>query len=220
MFLQRTQVVLVKNSPANAGDLRDAGLTLGGEDPLEEGMATHSSVLAWRIPWMEDSGGLQSVGSQRIRNNWRNFTCMHVFTRYWRWSKTTDCITALTEIFSQLLSLATQHLRTLLSLTPSGTTIQFLSCAAQKCVQFLPNRPCFPSGRQPPFSLWCGNSSDCPFPFHPVGVREETQLGKRRRNPWILLYKCFHHLHICGVVPRFRVSLDIQNIFGFFHCES
>ena len=49
MFLQRTQVVLVKNSPANAGDLRDAGLTLGGEDPLEEGMATHSSVLAWRI---------------------------------------------------------------------------------------------------------------------------------------------------------------------------
>ena len=62
-------MVLVKNSPANAGDLRDAGLTLGGEDPLEEGMATHSSVLAWRIPWMEDSGGLQSVGSQRIRNN-------------------------------------------------------------------------------------------------------------------------------------------------------
>ena len=39
--------------------------SLGWEDPLEEGMATHSSVLAWRIPWTEEPGGLQSLGSQR-----------------------------------------------------------------------------------------------------------------------------------------------------------
>ena len=39
------------------------------EDPLEEGMATHSSVLAWEIPWTEDPGGLQSVGSQRVRHD-------------------------------------------------------------------------------------------------------------------------------------------------------
>ena len=38
--------------------------TLGQEDPLEEGMATHSGILAWRIPWTEEPGGLQSVGSQ------------------------------------------------------------------------------------------------------------------------------------------------------------
>ena len=38
---------------------------LGQEDPLEKGMATHSSVLAWRIPWTEEPGGLQSTGSQR-----------------------------------------------------------------------------------------------------------------------------------------------------------
>ena len=45
-----SQVVLaVKSPPANAGGLRDAGSSLGGEDPLEEGMATHSSILAWRI---------------------------------------------------------------------------------------------------------------------------------------------------------------------------
>ena len=37
--------------------------SLGWEDPLEEGMSTHFSILAWRIPWMEDSGGLQSMGS-------------------------------------------------------------------------------------------------------------------------------------------------------------
>ena len=40
------------------------GLILGQEDPLEKGMATHSSVLAWRIPWTEEPGGLQSTGSQ------------------------------------------------------------------------------------------------------------------------------------------------------------
>ena len=40
--------------------------SLGQEDPLEEGMATHSSILAWRIPWTEEADGLQSMGSQRI----------------------------------------------------------------------------------------------------------------------------------------------------------
>ena len=39
------------------------------EDPLEKGMATHSSILAWRIPWTEEPGGLQSMGSQRVRHN-------------------------------------------------------------------------------------------------------------------------------------------------------
>ena len=40
--------------------------SLDWEDPLEEGMATHSSIPAWRIPWTEESGGLQSIGSQRV----------------------------------------------------------------------------------------------------------------------------------------------------------
>ena len=40
--------------------------SLGWEDPLEEDMATHSSILAWRIPWTEEPGGLQSMGSQRV----------------------------------------------------------------------------------------------------------------------------------------------------------
>jgi len=43
---------------------------LGWEDPLEEGMATHSSILAWRIPWTEEPSGLQSMGSQRVRHGW------------------------------------------------------------------------------------------------------------------------------------------------------
>ena len=44
-------------------------LSLGPEDPLEEGMETHSSTLAWRIPWTEEPGGLQSTGSQRLRHD-------------------------------------------------------------------------------------------------------------------------------------------------------
>ena len=43
-------------------------ISLGREDPLEEGMATHSSILAWRIPWAEEPGGLQSMGLQRVGN--------------------------------------------------------------------------------------------------------------------------------------------------------
>ena len=49
---------MVKNLPANAGDIRDVGLILGLEDPLEEDMATHSSILACRIAWTEEPGGL------------------------------------------------------------------------------------------------------------------------------------------------------------------
>ena len=48
--------LLVKNPPANAGDIRDVGLTPGWEDPLEEGMVTQSSILPWRIPRTEEPG--------------------------------------------------------------------------------------------------------------------------------------------------------------------
>ena len=48
---------------------RDPGLIPGWEDPLEKGTATHSSTRAWRIPWTEEPGGLQSMGSQRVRQN-------------------------------------------------------------------------------------------------------------------------------------------------------
>ena len=49
--------------------------SLGWEDPLVKGTATHSSILAWRIPWTEESGGLQSIGSQRVEYNWRDLAC-------------------------------------------------------------------------------------------------------------------------------------------------
>ena len=53
---------MVKNLPA----MQETSIqSLGGEDPLEEEMATHFSILAWRIPWTKEPGGLQSMGSQR-----------------------------------------------------------------------------------------------------------------------------------------------------------
>ena len=55
--------------PPSIGDIRDAGSIPGWGGSLEYGMATHSSVLAWRIPWTEDPGGLQSIGSQRVGYN-------------------------------------------------------------------------------------------------------------------------------------------------------
>ena len=58
---------MVKNLPA----MQETWVrSLGGEDPLEKEMATHSGILAWRIPWTEECGGLQFMGSQRVRHNW------------------------------------------------------------------------------------------------------------------------------------------------------
>ena len=61
----------IKNLPAM---LETRVRSLGQEDPLEKGMATHSSILAWRIPWTEEPGGLQSTESQRVGHNWTTNT--------------------------------------------------------------------------------------------------------------------------------------------------
>ena len=55
--------------------------SLGLEDPLEKGMATNYSILAWRIPWTEEPKGLESMGSRRIRHNWvtKTFTSLHTY---------------------------------------------------------------------------------------------------------------------------------------------
>ena len=59
-----------KESVCNAVDARGTHiLSPGWEDPLEEGMATHSSILAWRIPWTGEPGGLQSIELQRVRHD-------------------------------------------------------------------------------------------------------------------------------------------------------
>ena len=63
---------MVKNLPAMQ---ETRVLSLSWEDSLQKGMATHSSILAWRIPWTEESGGIQSMGSQRVGRDWLSLSC-------------------------------------------------------------------------------------------------------------------------------------------------
>ena len=68
-----SQVALVvKNPPANAGDIRDMGSIPQLGRSQEEGMVTHSSILVWRIPWTEETGRLQSMRSHRVAHDWSN----------------------------------------------------------------------------------------------------------------------------------------------------
>ena len=61
--------LVVKNLPDKARDIRDATSILSQEYLLEEGIATYSSTLAWRIPWTEEPGGLQSIASHRVQHD-------------------------------------------------------------------------------------------------------------------------------------------------------
>ena len=70
---------MVKNLPAM---WETKVWSLGQEDPLEKEMATHSSTLAWKIPWMEEPGRLQSMGSQRVGNNWATSLSFSFFLSY------------------------------------------------------------------------------------------------------------------------------------------
>ena len=78
---------VVKNLPANAGDTRLGRSSLGWEDPLEKEMATHSSILAWEIPWTEEPGGLQSMASQSPNLA----TDMHARTHFIDYLKPLSC---------------------------------------------------------------------------------------------------------------------------------
>ena len=86
---QRVSLVaqMIKNLPA----MQETWVwSLGGEGPLEESMASHTSILAWRIPWTEEPGGLQSIGSQRVGHIWatNTFICTSPFrTDHWTWPR-------------------------------------------------------------------------------------------------------------------------------------
>ena len=64
-----------KESACNAGDTGGMGSIPRSERPLEEGLAPHSSILAWRISWTEKPGKLQSMESQRVRHEWSEWAC-------------------------------------------------------------------------------------------------------------------------------------------------
>ena len=68
---------VVKN-PSSMQEMQETLVwSLGQETPMEEGMATHSSILTWRIPWTEEPGRLQFIGLRRMRHDWSNSACIH-----------------------------------------------------------------------------------------------------------------------------------------------
>ena len=76
-YLASQVVLVVKNPPTNAGDIKRRGVKPWGQEDLEEGMVTHSSILSWRISWTEEPGRPWSTGSQRIGHNWKHSACTH-----------------------------------------------------------------------------------------------------------------------------------------------
>ena len=99
---------VVKNPPANAGDAKDTGLIPGLGSSPKEGNDTHTSILAWRIPWIEEPGGLQSLWSQsQPQLSTHTHTFIH---RIWN-SKGWSCPSFLTENQRSLLNLLLQPLR-------------------------------------------------------------------------------------------------------------
>ena len=86
---------VVKNLPEMQKSQETQVQSLDWENPLEKGMTPHSSILAYRIPWIEETGGLQSIGMQRVGHNWSNLLHMHglqhsgssFFTIFWNFLK-------------------------------------------------------------------------------------------------------------------------------------
>ena len=73
--------LVIRNPSTNAGDVKTEVQSLDWEDPLEKGMATHSNFLAWRIPWTEEPGELQSIKSQNQTHLKQLSVHAHIFTR-------------------------------------------------------------------------------------------------------------------------------------------
>ena len=92
--------------------------SLGPEDPLENGMASHSSILACSIPWTEEPGGLQSMGLQRVRGDWNDLACTHPFIlnpynilgQHWKQYPISFAPLEVLYVFSEFLSSLFSHL--------------------------------------------------------------------------------------------------------------
>ena len=116
---------------------------LGREDPLEKGTATHSSILAWRIPWTEEPGRLQSMGSQRVRHDWRTFTFTYVgqsllLTDKFLSKSHSEHKNLMTQVKAMLRDrkLAFHTSRLHIPFSPLNIVIQFPKCCERKYLDF------------------------------------------------------------------------------------
>ena len=98
---------MVRNLPAMQ---KTQVQSLGREDPMEKGMVTHSSILAWRIPWTEEPSRLQSMGSQRIGHDWVIFTSLHFREIVKDWGAWHSAVHGLTKSWTWLSNWTTTSL--------------------------------------------------------------------------------------------------------------
>jgi len=92
---QASQMALViRHLSAKAGDVGDACSIPGSGRSPEEGMAIHSSILAWRIPWTEEPEGLQPVGSQRLEHTWSSWAHTQTQSKHKGWEMNVDRVTS------------------------------------------------------------------------------------------------------------------------------
>ena len=184
---------VIKNLPANA---RDLTLIPGLEDPLEEGMATHSSVLAWRIPLTEEPGRVQSMGSQRVRHdgttNTKTGITAHVpVTLLRRWSEV------------RVMILGFMHLSTMWESEVEGEASKIMDLAfyfsadAKKLAIFswTPDSSLWPLNFKDKFHVFGGCVHTgfhltalvwFPMPFATLGERRKEEGKTKERRGWRL----------------------------------
>ena len=179
-----------KASACKSGDL---GLIPGREDPLEEGMATHSSTLAWKIPWMDkEPGRLQSMGSQRVRHDWATSLDLLFMTHR------SACYIVLPTWISSFVGIQVYELIFKLHLINHGGRWTFIAShqtRSQPCVllslsvdKLLSSTMLWSSSRQCAPALFCTHSSPCwrvislpcqlsPFTLYPVTISSPPRYG-------------------------------------------
>ena len=119
-FIPKTWVSQVSQMVKNLPAVQETGVpSLGWEDPLEKGMGTHSSILAWRILWTE-SGGLQSMESQRVRHDWATNTHTHTHTPKTCSEQAWCCGDLTHELFKELRAPSRKKVRKKMILVLSG----------------------------------------------------------------------------------------------------
>ena len=148
--------------------------SLGWADPLEESMATHTSTFAWRIPWTEDPGGLQSMGSQRVRHNWE--------TKHTAWSEQMLLEKWLQWLAQCKVATNLQFVKNLVQYLQStikwGIPAQ-LSLNIQGGLVLGPPRVPKPADAQVPYMKWCSTVSPLYWWVPHPQIQRADHIGKK-----------------------------------------
>ena len=177
--------------------------SLGREDPLEKGIATHSSILAWKISRTEKPGGLQSIGLERV-GHWSDLACTHMshctvksaycFPPYHRWVFLSN--RSWTAEVEQWSSIKRGNVRNLAATSLAGTFCCFLGNIKLAPAPGLPPLLAHPS-------LWA--FSFCEVVLPPVFFLTVAPLTQSSFPPYLCSYQCWskkkwpaYHLHCCG----------------------